>query len=32
MQSDWIKTRQTRYGAYVVTYLVVILAVLGATN
>ena len=32
MNSDWLKARQTRYGAYLFTYLVVIIAVLGATN
>ena len=32
MNSEWMKTRQTRYGAYLFTYLVVIIAVLGATN
>src|SRR5690242_12632711 len=32
MNSDWLKARQTRYGAYLVTYLLVIIAVLGATN
>src|SRR5713226_524328 len=32
MQSEWLKARQTRYSAYVVVYLAVILAVLGATN
>ena len=32
MNSEWLKARQTRYGAYLVTYLVVIIAVLGATN
>ena len=32
MQSDWIKTRQTKYTAYVTVYLLVIVAVLGAAN
>ena len=32
MNSEWMKTRQTRYGAYLFTYLLVIVAVLGATN
>ena len=32
MNSEWMKTRQTRYGAYLFTYLLVIIAVLGATN
>ena len=32
MNSEWLKARQTRYGAYLVTYLLVIIAVLGATN
>src|SRR5689334_19993629 len=32
MNSEWMKARQTRYGAYLVTYLLVIIAVLGATN
>jgi ABC-type uncharacterized transport system involved in gliding motility auxiliary subunit len=32
MNSEWLKARQTRYGAYLFTYLLVILAVLGATN
>jgi ABC-type uncharacterized transport system involved in gliding motility auxiliary subunit len=32
MNSEWLKARQTRYGAYLVTYLVVIIAILGATN
>ena len=29
MQSDWMKTRQTKYTLYVTVYLVVIMAVLG---
>src|SRR5229473_4610564 len=32
MNSEWMKTRQTRYGAYLFTYLLVIIAILGATN
>src|SRR6266699_2450689 len=32
MQSDWMKTRQTRYSLYLTVYLLVILAILGATN
>lgn len=32
MNSEWLKTRQTRYGAYLFTYLLVIIAILGATN
>lgn len=32
MNTEWIKTRQTRYTAYLVTYLVVIVAVLAAAN
>ena len=32
MNSEWLKTRQTRYGAYLLTYLVIIVAILGATN
>jgi len=32
MNSDWLKARQTRYGAYLITYLLVIIAVLGAAN
>jgi ABC-type uncharacterized transport system involved in gliding motility auxiliary subunit len=32
MNSEWLKARQTRYGAYLFTYLVVIIAVLSATN
>ena len=32
MQSDWIKTRQTKYTPYVTVYLLVIVAVLGAAN
>src|SRR5204863_6211482 len=32
MQSAWMKTRQTKYTLYVVVYLVVIVAILGAAN
>jgi len=32
MNAEWLKARQTRYGAYLFTYLVVIIAVLGGTN
>ena len=32
MKTDWIKARQTKYGAYVTIYILVILAVLGAAN
>ena len=32
MKFDWIKTRQTRYGAYAGVYIIVIIAVLGAVN
>ena len=32
MQSDWIKARQTKYTLYVTVYLLVIVAILGATN
>ncbi len=32
MPSGWMKARQTRYGAFLVLYLVVILAVVGAAN
>jgi gliding motility-associatede transport system auxiliary component len=32
MQSDWMKTRQTKYTLYLTVYLVVILAILGAAN
>lgn len=32
MTSDWIKTRQTRYTGYVILYVLVIVAVLGAAN
>src|SRR5215471_7505194 len=32
MQSDWMKTRQTKYTAYVTVYLLVIIAILGAAN
>src|SRR5690242_17892637 len=32
MQSEWMKTRQTRYTLYLTIYLLVILAILGAAN
>jgi len=32
MNSEWLKARQTRYGAYLFTYLLVIVAVLGGSN
>jgi ABC-type uncharacterized transport system involved in gliding motility auxiliary subunit len=32
MKADWIKTRQTKYGAYVAVYILVIIAVLGVAN
>lgn len=32
MRTDWIKTRQTKYSAYVTVYILVILAVLGVAN
>src|SRR5260370_16573688 len=32
MQSDWMKTRQTRYSLYLTVYLLVILGILGAAN
>src|SRR5438552_3850851 len=32
MQSEWMKTRQTKYTLYVAIYLVVIVAILGAAN
>src|SRR5436190_7210273 len=32
MQTDWMKTRQTKYTLYVTLYLVVIVAILGAAN
>src|SRR5712691_5852522 len=32
MQSDWMKTRQTKYTLYVTVYLLVMIAVLGAAN
>lgn len=32
MDSNWMKTRQTRYSLYVTVYVLVILAVLGAAN
>ncbi len=32
MANEWIKARQTRYGAFMALYLIVILAVIGAAN
>jgi ABC-type uncharacterized transport system involved in gliding motility auxiliary subunit len=32
MKADWIKTRQTKYSAYVTVYILVIIAVLGLAN
>jgi len=32
MAANWIKARQTKYGAYVAAYILVIIAVLGAVN
>src|SRR5882762_8847082 len=32
MQSDWMKTRQTKYTLYITVYLLVIVAILGAIN
>ncbi len=32
MQSNWIKTRQTKYSLYITVYLLVIIAVLAAAN
>lgn len=32
MNSEWIKARQTKYGVYVTTYIIVIIAVLAAVN
>ena len=32
MQTEWLKARQTKYSAYLFTYLLVIIAVLGGTN
>ena len=32
MQSDWIKTRQTKYTLYVTVYFLVVVAILGAVN
>src|SRR5205085_4501149 len=32
MQSEWMKTRQTKYTLYVTVYLIVIVAILGAAN
>src|SRR5215510_4328618 len=32
MNTNWMKARQTKYGAYVAVYILVILGVLGAAN
>ena len=32
MNNAWMKTRQTRYGAYVTVYIIIVIAVLGMTN
>src|SRR5579871_1991199 len=32
MPSEWIKARQTKYGAFMVLYVIVILAVVGVAN
>jgi ABC-type uncharacterized transport system involved in gliding motility auxiliary subunit len=32
MKADWIKTRQTKYSAYVTVYILVVIAVLGVVN
>src|SRR3954469_5699331 len=32
MNSEWLKTRQTKYTAYVTTYVVIVIAVLGLVN
>jgi ABC-type uncharacterized transport system involved in gliding motility auxiliary subunit len=32
MKADWIKARQTKYGAYIIVYILVIVAVLGVAN
>ncbi len=32
MRTDWLKTRQTKYGAYMAAYIIVIIAVLAAVN
>src|SRR5579871_5581757 len=32
MKSDWIKARQTKFGAYVAIYILVVIAVLGVAN
>jgi gliding motility-associatede transport system auxiliary component len=32
MSHEWIKTRQTKYGAYATVYILVVVAVLGAVN
>src|ERR1041384_7058161 len=32
MKSSWIQARQTKYGAYLVVYVLVVIAILGAAN
>src|SRR5579862_2939780 len=32
MRADWMKTRQTKYSAYLTVYILVIIAVLGVAN
>ena len=32
MANEWIKARQTRYGAFAFFYIIVVLAVIGAAN
>jgi ABC-2 type transport system permease protein len=32
MKSDWMKTRQTKYSAYVTVYILVVLALLAGVN
>jgi len=32
MAANWLKARQTKYGAYVAVYILVVLAILGAVN
>src|ERR1017187_3940264 len=32
MAAKWLKTRQTRYGAYMAVYILVVIAILGAVN
>ena len=32
MKADWIKARQTKYSAYLIVYILVVLAVLGVVN